>query len=105
MTVTHIDLHEQTRLDVSRRALEARSALGFARTLMAKAGYLQTRFDQYQHPDRKTMVETGYTYGETRLVVHISRGGSFEQPPVDVRLVGGESQNRLLKAFENLIHV
>jgi hypothetical protein len=103
--MTTVSFDDPARTAVAERALEARCALGFARTLMAKAGYQQIRIDQYQHPDRKTMVETGYAYGETRLVVHISRGGSFEYPPTDLRLVGGESQNQRMKTFENLISV
>lgn len=90
------------------RAQDARACLSAARIRLSKLGYVQTRFDQYEHPVSKTMVETGYTYGETRLVVHIWHPDWVSPEKVDFRLCGTSDmfeQDPKFLSFERLIAV
>ena len=47
----------------------AREQMSEARRLLIEAGFKQTRVDQLTCGP--VMVETGYTYGESRLTVHV----------------------------------
>lgn len=103
MTTTHVpfDLTDPARKVVSARAAQALQALRIARARLVEDGYEQIRFDQYQHPATKVMVETGYTYGETRLVVH---GWKGDRPEItDFRLVGGESHAARLNTVLQMV--
>lgn len=64
----------------------ARAMLTDAVGLLRESGFANIRFDQWEHPTTKVMVETGYTYGETRLTVH--DGGEVS----DLRLTGRSSR-------------
>ena len=101
MTTAHIDLLDRDRNMVRQRARVARLSLGTALGRLANAGYEQTRFDQWVNPKTGVMVETGYTYGETRLTVHgpaVDGGESV----TDFRLVGGDQQTVRMHNFLNL---
>lgn len=99
MTVRHIDLHDPKREEVGKRALVARMTLEAARRVMSGVGFRQVRFDQWQNPATEILVETGYTYGEARLVVHHPLAAG----PVDFRMVGGEANADLYAQFKKLI--
>lgn len=88
------------------RARDARQRLTAARSLLAELGYEQIRFDQYEHPVSRTLVETGYTYGETRLVVHVQIEDHISPAVTDLRLCGTSDPDGVddkYKLFEHLI--
>lgn len=64
-------------------ALRARVMLTAATEVLSRNGFDHIRFDQWENPKTSILVETGYTYGETRLTVH--RPG---ETPYDFRLTG-----------------
>lgn len=105
MTTTHVPftLTDPARKVVSARAAQALQALRVARTRLVEDGYEQIRFDQYQHPATKVMVETGYTYGETRLVVHEPHSDYVSPVVTDFRLVGGEHHAERLNTFLQMV--
>lgn len=94
----YIDLNDRDRNQVQQRARVARLTLDVARRMLTAHGYQQVRFDQYQHPKTRVMVETGYTYGESRLVVHHPKAAG----PVDFRLVGGDTNKTRYDEFKDL---
>lgn len=103
MTVSYIDLKDPSRAEVGHRALVSRMTLEAARRTLDAAGYEQIRFDQWQHPETQTMVETGYTYGEARLVVHVMHPDWVSPETVDFRMVGGDSTAARYAAFKELV--
>lgn len=101
MTTSYIDLKDRDRNLVQQRARVARLSLGTALDRLRKAGYEQTRFDQWRNPKTGVMVETGYCYGETRLTVH-SPAVDGGESVTDFRLVGGDQQSVRMHNFLNL---
>lgn len=99
MTLAHIDLNDPARTVVRARADQSRQALATAVQQMLDAGYRQIRFDQYRHPETGVMVETGYAYGEARLVVHENRPDYASPVVTDFRMVGGVQQSVLMGEF------
>lgn len=69
-----IGMQEPDRLAVHQAAVDARSQLSAARALMLKVGYTPGRMYQLVCPTTGMVVETGYTYGESRLTVRTSDG-------------------------------
>lgn len=63
-------------------ARNARLMLAAAHEALGQNGFRNIRVDQWEHPETKILVETGYTYGETRLTVHDG------QSKWDMRLTG-----------------
>lgn len=100
MTTAYIDLKDPSRAEVGQRALTARMTLEAARRVLDGAGYKQIRFDQWQHPKTRTLVETGYTYGEARLVVHEFRPNYVSPVVTDFRMVGGETNSERYAEFK-----
>jgi len=100
VTTTYIDLHDRDRNLVQQRARAARLSLGTALDRLRRAGYEQTRFDQWRNRKTGVLVETGYTYGETRLTVHTVQNDA--PVVVDFRLVGGDQQPVRMHNFLNL---
>ena len=90
MTSAYVDLSDPVRKQVAIRATKARMTLEAARRWLGSCGFEKIRVDQYQHPDTRVMVETGYTYGEARLVVHNPKPGYVSPIVSDFRMVGGD---------------
>lgn len=81
---------------------QARDCLTLAHQLLPRAGYRPIRIDQWEHPETKVLVETGYTYGETRLTVHAWKG---DRPEVTDLRVTGPSGNDRFRTFRQLANV
>jgi len=102
MTPAYVDLSDPVRKQVAIRATEARMTLEAARRWLKSCGFEQVRIDQYRHPETQVVVETGYTYGEARLVVH----GPTSAPgksTTDFRMVGGNDNAERYQVFKKMV--
>lgn len=101
-TISHIDLSDPVRQRVAENALAARVTLSAARRWLESEGFEQIRFDQYRNPTTGILVETGYTYGEARLVVHSPKPDYVSPVVTDFRLVGGDSTKKRYLEFKRV---
>jgi len=85
-------------------ATQARDCLKLALAQLTASQYRQVRIDRWEHPQTKTVIETGYAYGETRLTVHETREEYASPVVTDIR-VTGPSGNEQFRTFRRLAGV